>query len=367
MTFRVSRWQLTLLVFLVSLCVTPFSFDSLPFVSLRRFAWMVMVPATAVGLIGAAIALALLRRFPGRSVTEYAPQTAGPLLGRLYLALLGLVLLAGAPANLHTLVELARFSELSHISPLWIAFLFAGMVSTACYFGPEVVARVAEVLAPIVALGLIGVYAAPLPAAIPVRLLPLAGFPWHAYLAPAIISTLAGVRGFLCVLVLGGMVDDTCCIGRFTFGAVLLAALLSTMSLAEPVMVLGSGLASRLRFPLLAVIGTVSFRWLPFQRLTTVVIVVWELVMYAVFAFYLWSGVHVLTVVVGMRRNWRTVLFPAAAIAAFLAGASIRRPLYRAGLIGWDFSVIGVGVLLPLLLLALGRRRPRPVADGGRV
>jgi spore germination protein KB len=318
-----------------------------------------MIPSGAVGLAGMTIVLALLRRFPGASVIEYAPQLAGPVLGRIYLILLGLVLLAGAPANLHTLVEMTRFSELPRMSPLWIATLFAGMVAVGCYFGPEVIARVGEVMGPLLLLALIGMYASPLPAAVPARLFPLSGFNWQGYLSPAILATLGALRGFLCVLVLGGMVNDRRGVGLWALGAILAAWVLLALSFAEPVMVLGTGLAKTLRYPLLAVTGTVSFRWLPFQRFTTVVVMVWELLMYMVFGFYLWSGVDVLSAAVGLRQR-RAAIIVWAGVAAFIAGASVRRRVFRGGTSIWDFSVILVGVILPLLLLLLARRHAAP-------
>jgi len=357
MTFRISRWQMTLLAFLVSTCVTPFVYDSLIIVAMRRHAWMALVPGLAVGLVGTGIALALMARFPGASVTEYAPRVLGTAAGRVYLFLFGLVLFAGAPANLRVLTRITRFTELPRTSPLFTAFLFAAVVAIGCHFGPEVFSRIGEVLALFIAAGLLVIFAAPLPAAVPARLLPLSGFDWRAYFAPSVFSSIGSLRGFLCLLVLGGTVGRTDGLHRWVLPAMLLAWALLALGLAEPVMILGSGMAERLRYPLFSVTGTVSFRWMPFQRLTTVTVLVWEMIMYVVLAFYLWSGIHVLSSALGLRR-WRTWLIPAAAAAAYLAGVSIPRFLSRAATNTWDFAVVGVGVLVPLFLLLLaGRRR----------
>jgi hypothetical protein len=359
--FGLSRWQVGLLVFLVTLCVTPFAYDSTLLRHLHRAAWLGLVPAYGVGLAGTAVALGLTARFPGESALGYAPRVLGPAAGRAYLVLLGLVLLAGAPANLHVLTRVVRFTELPRTSTYVSAFVFTGVVGLGCYFGPEVFARVGEVLAALIAAGLVVIYFAPLPNAVPDRLLPLAGFAWPHYLIPPVSSSMGTARGFLCLLVLGGTLREPRGAAPYAYAALTVAWALLALSLALPVAVLGSGLSEQLRYPILGITGTVSFRWFPFQRLTVVTVLVWQMVMYVVLAFYLWSGTYVLASACGSRR-WRTWLLPAGAAAAYLGAVRLGPAATQVGVDVWNFSVVGVGVAAPALLwltAALRGRRGR--------
>lgn len=360
-TFRFSAWQMALLVFLVSLCVTPFAYDANLLVRLGRQAWLTIVPAAATGLLGLRLAQALTARFPGQSLLEYAPRVLGPLLGRGYLLLLGAVLLAGAPANLHVLTRIVKYVNLPRTPTLFTAALFTGVVAFGCYFGPEVFARVAEALAAAIAAGLAVLFLAPLASAHPIRLLPLGGGHLRGYLAPSVSSSLGTVRGFLCVLVLGGSLAPPRGAVRPAVLAMLLAALLLALGLAEPVADLGIRFAAQLRFPLLSVDSTVSLRWLPFQRFTALTILVWQMVMYVVLAFYLWSGVRLLSAASGIG-HWRIWLIPAALGSAFLGGLRVPTAVARGGLDVWNFSVLAVGVLGPAALLLASRRQERASA-----
>jgi hypothetical protein len=116
--------------------------------------------------------------------------------------------------------------------------------------------------------------------------------------------------------------------------------------------------ASQLRYPLLGVTGTIAFHWLPFQRITVVTILIWQMIMYTVLGFYLWSGTLVTCAALGIR-NWRPWLVLTAALTAYAAGLPHSPPVARTLIDAWNFSVVGAGVLLPAPLLLLRRRTGR--------
>lgn len=156
----------------------------------------------------------------------------------------------------------------------------------------------------------------------------------------------------------GGVLSGPRGVGRYAYGALGAAALLLALSLALPVMVLGSGFAEQFRYPILAVTGTVTFLWFPFQRLTTLVALIWQIVVYVVLAFYLWSGTYVLSAACG-SRNWRLWLLPAAAATAYFGGVNMGLGTERMLADTWNFAVVVIGVMAPALLwmAAVLRRR----------
>jgi hypothetical protein len=332
---------------------------------LGRLDWLGLVPAYGVGLVGTATALALMARFPGESILDYSPRVLGAAAGRAFLVLLGLMLLFGAPLNLNFMSRVVQFTELPRMPLLVPAWLLAALVGYACYFGPEVVARVAEVVFWPLAFGFLFIFVVPLAAAVPARLLPLSGFPWAGYLTAPVASSLGTVRGFLCLLVLGGAARES---GRGMATPAVLALsaswVLLVLGLALPVMVLGVGFAEHIRYPIVAVSGTVSFRWFPFQRLTLILGLVWEMVMYVVLGFYLWSGTYVLCAALGTTR-WRSWIIAGAAVTGATAGLPVPPALAERGVDGWNFAVVAIGVLGPLLLFAVARARGHAAARRG--
>lgn len=357
MTFRLSQWQLTVVTFLTTLGVTPFTFDSAVLEHLHRNAWLALLPSLGFGLLGTVVALRLLARFPGQSIVDYAPRALGPWAGRLYLALLGILLLGGAPMNLHVLTRIVAFTELPNTPTFATAGAMVAVLAYSCYFGPEVFSRVAEVLAALIALGLAVIFIAPLATVVPARLLPVGGFAWQQFLTPSVSYAWGAVRGFLCLLTLGGMVNKVQGMPSRAILAVLVAWLLLEMSLLLPVAVLGSGLAQEVHYPFIAVTGTISLRWLPFQRLTTVTILMWQCVMYVVLAFYLWSGAYLLTSACGSTR-WRFWLMPAAVLTTYLAGMRPPAHLLQTLAEGWNYGVIIIGIGASAALLVAARARP---------
>jgi spore germination protein KB len=354
-SFRLSRRQVTLLVFAVTICVTPFTYDSVLLLYLGRQAWLGLLPALAVGLVGCGVAGALAARFPGRNVTEYAQEALGPWAGRLFLLLLGLVLLAGAPANLHAFARVIHFAELPRTPPYYITALMTAIVAYACYGGPEVIARASEVLAPLVVAGLAAIYLGPLATVKVARLAPLQPFPWSAFWLPMVLSALGTARGFLCLLIVGGAAREPDRLWGPAMAATAAAWVLLALSVVLPVAVLGADLAQQMRYPLLGVTGTISFRWLPFQRITSLTVLIWQMLMYSVLAFYLWAGVFVLCAACGIR-NWRPWLMAGAGLTAYLGGMPLSPPATRWGIDAWNFAVVAAGVVLPAPLLL--RRRP---------
>ncbi len=357
-SFRLSRRQVILLVFLVTVCVTPFTYDSVMLVYLGRWAWVGLLPALAVGLLGCAVAGSLAARFPGRSVIDYAPEVLGPAGARIFLLLLGLTLLTGAPGNLHIFARVVRFAELPRTSPYLIVAMFTAVVTYTCYGGPEVIARAAEVLAPLIIGGLLIIFLAPLATVVPYRLAMLGPFPWASYWLPLVSSTSGTARGFLVLLVVGGRIRDHEDLRGPAMAATLAGWVLLALSLALPVAVLGATFAANLRYPILGVTGTITFHWLPFQRITTVTILIWQMIMYTVLAFYLWSGVLVVCAALGIR-NWRPWLLAGGALTIYVAGIPHAPSVQRDLIDAWNFAVVGAGIMLPapLLLLHRGRRQ----------
>src|SRR5690606_8993311 len=206
--FRVSSWQLFVLVFFTSFCMTPFGFDALH-TRWNRHMWVPALAQVAVTLVGSLGVISLLRRFPrqdvfslaqpvmgtllgrggvisrhrrfpGQDAFSLAQQVMGPVLGRLYVFALGLYMFLWGPVgNLNTFVQLVNGTELPRTDPLLIAGFMGAVAMYGAWYGSEVVGRVGELwiwsLAPFIFLiTLLSYTAGDLH-----RLLPLTGIPWE--------------------------------------------------------------------------------------------------------------------------------------------------------------------------------------------
>jgi hypothetical protein len=361
-TFRLSGWQLALLVFTLSLCVTPFAFPGVIDRQVGREGWTLALPATGVGLWGTLAAAALARRFPGRPLDRTAVDLLGRWPGLAYVGALALLMVGGAAGNLLVFAQVSTATQLTRLPGAWPAVLTGAVGALAAYRGPVVGARTAEVLAPLMAAGLLVVYLSPAGSVHLGRLLPLAAPPPDRLLRPDVLAAAGTIRGFLALLVLGPFCRPRpeplrLCAACAGAGALVAA------SLGLPVALFGEAFTARLRYPFLTAVGTVAWQWLPVHHLVVLTMLVWHAVILVVFAAYLWMGAWLL------HRLWPRLPWPAAlvglAAAEALAGAqSPPSPLVHGLLDVWNDAVVVLGVLVPTLLWLAARRRPprRPPA-----
>jgi hypothetical protein len=362
-TFRVSPWQLAVLVFTLGLCVTPFSLPAFLDPELGRHAWLPGLPGTGVGLYGTAVAVLLARRWRGRPFDRTALDLLGPYLGYPYLVALALLLLTGAPLNLYTFASVSGSRALRYLPLAYPAFMVAGTGAFAAYFGAEVVARCAEALAPFAGLGLAFVYASPLSNAQLGYLLPLGGVPWERLASPHALATLGTVRGFLPLLLLGPFCRPAPRTGRL-FAATAAAGALVTASLALPVAVFGAPLTAQLHDPFVSAAGTVGWSWLPTERIVELTLLVWQAIAFVVFATYLWLAAWLLRRL-APRLPWAPLVALLGAAGGAAAAVHLPSPVLEAVIDAWNGSVVLLGVLVPTVLWWRSARRSaaRPRAE----
>ena len=355
--FRLSVQQASWLVFYLTLCVTPFSFAEELTRTLGRWAWAGIVPGFAFGLLGLGAVIVLRRRRPRSSVLDYAPQLLGRFGGWLYIALLGLLFAAGAGANLRIFVDMLHTTLLSDMSGWAPAAIMAVLVSYAAFFGPEVIARLSQAMLVVAVPAITAIFTLPWLNSIPGRLWPLWTVPWQHLLRNPHTSSVLGVcRGFLPLLVLAPVVEGPG-FGRRTLLAQVAASFLLMVSFAIPVVVFGPRLAEQFRFPLLDALGTVSWSWLPVQRLGHVTVLFWEGITFLVATTYLWLGAAIGGWLL-LRGQWRPLVPVLGAVTLLLAAPDIGPSAEKEILTVWNWAVVALGLVVPIgLALAVLSRR----------
>lgn len=360
-TFRLSPWQISVLVFTLSLCVTPLQFPGVLDRDLGRDGWLAALPGIAVGLWGTLVAWGLVRRHPGRHFDRIAVELLGPFVGGVYLVALILLFAAGAAVNLGIFCLASTATELTHLPPAYPAVLTAAIGLLAAYYGPEVVARTGEIVAPLVGVGLLAIFVPLAMTARMGRLLPIGVPHWDRQASADTLAAAGTMRGFLPLLVLGPFCRPLARRGALCAATAAAGGLIAA-SIALPVALFGDRFTARLRYPFLAATGTLTWDWLPVNNLLVLTMLVWHAIALVVFSAYLWLGAWLL------RRLWTGLPWVAAVIglgAIECAGAAAQVPsdLRYAFIDLWNEAVVVLGVLIPTLLWLLARRRAPAAAQ----
>jgi len=341
---ELSPLTIGLLAFVSSLCVTPLEYPGFWLASLGPLAVLAPIGATAVGLLGTTVAM----RFSGTRPWE----RGGP--GVRFLAVaLAPVVLFGAAANTEVYAQASASVFTVHF-PLYYPVAFVGVASAvAAYYGVVSVARTISVLFPLVATGLVLLFAAPI-GNIDLRNLVGPQPAFQPTLDGMTIASLGAVRGFLVLLVWGGRARN----GRAATRAALLgvagAGLLVVVSTVWPLAIFGLPEALTLRFPLLAVTGSVFWQWFPSSSFEALTMVVWQVVAFLVVAEYIALGADVLRLAVPSLG--RLPAFALAVLPVALASVQMRPGAQAAALVAFNALAVAVGLALPAGLLLAGRR-----------
>lgn len=354
--FQISERQLALLVFALGLGVDPFK---LPSLLMRHFgarnAWWGEVPALGVALWGVAVTIALSRRFHGQPLNTTVLATLGPYLGYAYLGAL-VALCLGRVANVVLVfAPLARLDLLPRLPLAFICVMVAAVGGYAAYSGIEPVARIAEVLASLFAIGLAGIYLPLLFHGHIGHIVPLRLPPGSKWFSVPVLGAAGTIRGFIPLLFLGPVVTRPPTGGRFSI-AIILAWLLVVASILIPPVLFGPHLASQLRYPFLAATSTSSWRWLPVRNLVSLTLFTWYGIALLVFATNLWMATWLLGCMlpVPCRRIWVVVFAAGAGIAASIPRSDgSLRPFFDA----LDIADLVFGVVAPTIIWALGKQR----------
>lgn len=356
--FRLSVAQAAWLVFYVTLCVTPFSFSEVIVQAMGRWSWAATLPGAVLGLCTLAAVAVLRHRLPHSSVLDYAPRLLGRFFGWLYIALLGVLFASAAGTNLRVLVDMLHTTLNADMSGWVPAAVMTILCTYLAFFGPEVIARVATALLLAVVPGMALIATVPWLNSVPGRLWPLWTVPWGNLFRHASTASALGVcRGFLPLLVLAPVVQGEG-FWRRTATAQVVASLLIMIAFALPVAVLGPRFAVQFRFPFLESMGTISWSWLPIQRIGHLTVLFWQIITFIATAVYLWLGAAIGGWLF-LRGRWRPLIPVLGMVTLLMSGPLVGPPLQKTVMTAWNWGVVALGMAVPLALALIAPPRRR--------
>lgn len=345
---RISRWQLALLVFVSSFCMTPFTFPE-TYELLGRYQWAASLLQAAVTVVGAFGVVRLLSRRPGLAFPDLARAALGRVLGWLATVTLGgWLLLWGAIGNVKVIIDILHDTTLPLTHPYLLAVLFVGAGAFAAYYGPEVIGRVAEVWSwifiPILALliflpflyGHLG------------KILPLTGVPPTLF-SPDVWAFALGARGFSLALALAGQIrEERQLLGPVVGGSLAAVGAIALVRLA-PLALFFPEVTVHFRYPVLEAMDTIRASGVGLQSFLSVTMAVWPLVSFLVVAPTLYAGSFLLSRALGIRQvGW--VLAGVSLLSIVLSAQKVSPALLRREVLAWSWVGYAVTVLLPWVM-----------------
>jgi hypothetical protein len=201
MSERISGWQLGLVVFVTSMCLTPFGYADLH-AHLGRAVWLGCALQAALCATAAAGILRLKSLSGGCPIGGVADAVFGRWAGAVYTLLLALYLVSWPPIGTITVATSLVQSGLVPLAPAWLVAL--PMLAVAAYgawFGAEAIARLTElaswVIVPVIAI------VATVPWTLAQSALRWPPWPAHALtITPEVLGYGMALRGIALVLVL---------------------------------------------------------------------------------------------------------------------------------------------------------------------
>lgn len=361
--FRISSWQLFVLVFFTSFCVTPFGFDALH-IRWSRHMWVPALTQGAVTLVGSLGVALLLRRFPRQDILSLTQQVVGSLLGRLYVFTLGLYLFLWGPVgNLTTFVQLVNGTELPRTDPLLIAGALGAVSLYGAWYGSEVVGRVGEIwiwpLAPFIFL----VTGLSYTAGDLRRLLPLTGIPWEKAGEGYFWSFALGIRGFILALAMAGMVGASRRFHRsivagamFSFLGVTLMVILPHTTFSQETVQ-----SAQFHFPVIEALSLLDLSAVGLLSTVSLTTIAWTVIAWLVVAASLTLSAYLWARVFGIR-SFRWLVAPLVVFGVWLSQLPMPSDVQEFFTNAWSGLGYGVGVVGPWALLLLARLRGLPPA-----
>lgn len=297
---QITPRQLGALVFVTRMGMAIVRLPAIKHVKEGPDAWLGVLAGTLVGVLLLWGLYSLIARKPGRDLLDLSTDALGPYLGRAVGALYVLWFAWDA------MVAMRLYSGLLFAQPLpetpaeAMIFMIGVGAAFAALQGPEVVARLGGMLAPLILLGALLVMALGINQMEPNNLQPFLGFGFFPVFRSSLFPTFAYSETLACSLLLAHTKEPDKAIRGALAGAVA-GGVVTALGAAAITMFYGSRQATRLAYPLYDLARSVSFGEF-FERMDPLFIVMWTVASYIKIAVLLWATAHGTAKLLGLKR-----------------------------------------------------------------
>lgn len=317
-------------------------------------AWQVAIVMTIGVLLLFLPTVALVNRFPGRSLGAIAEEAAGPFFGALLSFSVSLWLFFSFAMGLRNLTEtfIATILPNTPTSVMMVTALIC--VLYASYRGLESLSRAAQILLPVIGAGIVVLLLFSLPRIDSSRLYPFWGYGAATTLTGGLLRAGTGAEAIV-LLALGHAFRDGKSLRRSGYWSIILFGVSTVATILVLVMVFGAPDAAHQPFPLFNLARLVYLgRFL--QRTESLLVMFWIFTLLIREAVLFHGAVATLTEALALPF-YRPLTFPVALLGFSLAMVPEDQVAIMQWVRDW-LAPLGVGVLLiPALLLLVAMAR----------
>jgi hypothetical protein len=357
--YRLSLWQLCLIVLFATATVTPLDFAGL-YGQLGRDIWiapLLQALVTGVSLVGVVV---LVRRAGRRTLFELVQTSLGTWPARAYCLLLAVDFTALGPIRGVPLVSGLVRTALSPLMPSALIVVPLGLgVLYAAAMGPEVIARVGEVwawvLVPVIALVAVvpwflarWMYLWP-----PLETRPVA-------FTPDLLAYAVGPQGVALCLALCGYIRHAGGLPRPVFAGAAIGWAIGSLLYLQPTGLMPSTAVANLIDPELTAMDAVNAEPSAIESFVALAIPTWYAMSFVVMALDTWAASEMARQALGLAdRRWPLAIVALVRVLPAWSPIASLAPSLIPELSFWE---LGAAVVAPLFLAALLRRVAKPLA-----
>lgn len=275
---RISRQQFFVIFAIANICLTPFGFPALILKQLDHHAWLSPTIAFLLSIWNVFVAISLARQFPEHNIVEWSSQVLGKWLGALFSILFIIVMYFWGISMVWVLWHLVMFTQLPYTPIFLPTLIIVGGVVYLLRQGLESFARFAEVMIVLIFIGLIAVNSVQFINADFGRLLPFGNIKYENLVNADTIASLFVFRGIFIIFFLYKYLNEKKRMFMLSLGSLSIAFIEIALSVILPIAIFGAHGAKILTYPYQEAISSVSIRWFPFEKLTFITPMLWQII-----------------------------------------------------------------------------------------
>lgn len=357
---RISRYQYFTIIWISSICLTPFGFPTLLFKIFYQNTWYAIVAAFVVALWNTWVAVKLCGFYPRENIAEWSRRLIGKAPALIYTLLVVLVMFLWGVLMFHELWLVVTYTQLRETPVYFPAAVLIAAVIYVLTRGLEGWARFSEISSYLVIGGLVLINVPQIQNTDFGYLLPFTFHP-DAWGRIEFVAALFILRGIFLIYFVYPYIKQRTRLFWWSTAAVFIAFMEVLVSVLLPVAVFGTGPFLEFTYPYQESLSTVHLDQLPLKKIAFVAPVVWQLIFVYVLGSSLFCSMKGLKSVFGFRNENR-IYYGLGAAAFGLSLIPLNQSLLTQIILYWSLAGLFVLAVAPtvLLMVHVGKRRAGP-------
>ncbi|MEX1030940.1 MAG: endospore germination permease [Paenibacillaceae bacterium] len=348
---RISRQQFFFIFAIANICLTPFGFPTLLYKELEQHAWISPLAAYVLTIWNLLVAISLARQFPDQNIVEWSRQILGKWIGGLFSICVIVILYFWGVSMIWAFMLLIMFTQLAHTPIYFTSLLLIGGVVYLLMQGLEGFARFAELVFLFLIAGFIAINAVQFTNADFNRLLPVGGFPLDNLIKPDVIASLFVFRGIFIVYFLFKYLNDKKRLLPLSIYSLSIAFVEILLATVLPIAIYGAQAASKFIYPYQESLSSVSIEWLPFEKLTFLTPMLWQIVIVYVLGSSLFCATEGLSSLFNIK-NKKRLLIIIGVVTWLIVMYQVSYMQLSQMIMVWSIAGLLIFTLIPTLLWA---------------